>query len=44
MRSRARQLALGVLGGDALFAAAQARAGAAAVQPGEHLFQGEAPS
>jgi hypothetical protein len=33
-----------VLGGDALRSAAQARAGAAAVQSSEHLFQGEAPS
>ena len=35
------QLALGVLGGDALLAAAEARAGAAAVEPGEHLFHSD---
>ena len=37
------ELALGVLRRNALLSAAEARAGAAAVQPGEHLFQRRAP-
>ena len=38
------QLALGVLRGDALLAAAEPRAGAAAVEPGKHVFHLSSPS
>ncbi len=40
MRSRAVSLPLACCADNALLAAAEARAGAAAFQSGEHLFQG----